>query len=82
MRLTGDEQQGTMGRVQTRDLPDLVSFHLARRNFWSFESWKYSICSIILFYTLLTLGKQVNGSKFAKEMAANESRILSNRKRP
>ena len=60
-----------MGKVHTRGLPDLVSFHLARRNFLSFESWKYSICSIILLYTLLDLGRQVNGSKFAKPHGRN-----------
>ena len=36
-----------------------------------FKSLKYSICSIILLYTLLTLGRQVNGSKFAKPHGRN-----------
>jgi len=63
--------------------PVSLSWHGAI--FGLFKPWKRSICSIILLYALLTLGRQVNGSKFAKpvvEMAAKESRILSNRRRP
>ena len=41
-RVTGDEPQGSMGRVQTR-LPDLVSFSWHGPIFGLFKSWKRSI---------------------------------------
>ena len=44
-RVTGDESQGTMGRVQTAGEVPVRSYvvFLARPNFWSFKSWKRSI---------------------------------------
>ena len=51
-RVTGDEPQGIMGRVQAAGEAPVRSYvvflakkvvFLARHNFWSFKSWKRSI---------------------------------------